>query len=191
MTNRQRRTTLRPEHAEELKIIAHLPGHQRQIPLPNGTCADIGGPYLIAEIEPLRRWQTGIAQLLEYWDQALRSPRPILILIEDGTNSRPKEQARIIRLCHSLGLTIWRWDPRLERFTEGGPRSIPIAPDYSPAFTWGGMPWTPPPESLRSCNTQREPYRTWFAVYRNRDHTRPTINHQQRTPPHGQDFRSA
>ena len=191
MTHRQHRTNLRPEHTESLKIAAHLPGQWRELPMPNGTTADFAGRFMVAELEPLRRWQTGIAQLLEYWDQALRSPRPVLIVIEDGTNQKPKEQARIIRLCHSLGLWLWRWDPNLSRFTTGGPRSIPEAPDFSPTMTWEGGPWTPPPEALRSCNTQREPYRTWFQIYKNRDNTRPTLSHVERTQPNGAGFRSA
>jgi hypothetical protein len=191
MTNRQRRTVLRPEHTESLKITAQLPGATRELPLANGTTADLAGILFIAEIEPIRRWQTGLCQVLEYWDQALRSPRPILILIEDGTHQRPAEQARIIRLCASNAVTLWRWDPELSRFTQGGPRSIPTAPDYSPLMNWNAAPWTPPADALKSCSVQREPYRTWKLIYTQRDASRPSLNHQKRIEAHGQGFRSA
>ena len=168
MTNRQHRTTLRPEHNSSLKIAGALPGALRELPMPNGTQADLANALWIAEIEPARRWQTGIAQALEYWDQALRSPRPYLILIDDGTNTTDKQRARIYRLCQSLGLVMWVWDDKTDRFQIGGPASLPNAPDFSPLLAWTGQPWNAGAEALRSCTTTRQPYRAWLDIYKQR-----------------------
>ena len=165
MTNRQTRTTLRPEHNSSLKIAGSLPGALRELPMPNGTQADLAALLWIAEIEPARRWQTGFAQALEYWDQALRSPRPYLILIDDGTNTTDKQRARIYRLCQSVNLTLWVWDDKIDRFQIGGPNSLPNAPDWSPLLTWNGAPWSAHPDALRSCDTSRQPYATWRRIY--------------------------
>lgn len=171
MTNRQTRCILRPEHNTSLKIAGSLPNALRELRMPNGTCADLAGDLWIAEIEPVRRWQSGFTQILEYWDQALRSPRPYLIVIEDGTNTTRKQRARIQRLCTAFDIVLWSWDDTNNRFLVGGPQSLPHAPDYSPLLRWDGQPWTAAPDALQSCTTTRQPYRIWRDIYRQRQGT--------------------
>ncbi len=165
MTHRRTTATPRYEEAASLQIAGQLPGAVRELPLPNGTIADLAAPYWIAEIEPARRWQHGLAQLLEYWDQALRSPRPILILIRDATNQDARHHRRIDRLAHSLGASLWTWDPHQTRFLHGGPPALPTQPDFSPLLTWTAQPWTPDETALRACQCAREPYATWRIIY--------------------------
>jgi hypothetical protein len=132
MTHRRTTTAPRMEEAASLQIAGQLPGAVRELPLPNGTIADLAAPYWIAEIEPTRRWQHGLAQILEYWDQALRSPRPLLILIRDGTNTASRQHRRIERIAHSVGASVWTWDPHTGRFLTGGPAAPPPPPRISP-----------------------------------------------------------
>ena len=165
MTNRQHRTKLRPEHTAELQIAAQLPGLTRQLPLPNGTIADLAGPYLIAEIEPDRRWQHGLAQLLEYWDQAFRSPRPILLLIRDATFRRTSQMQRVDQVCRALAVSLWTWDPDTAAFLTGGPTALPSTPDYATFCNWNGRPYTAPADSIHAARSQREPYATWYRIY--------------------------
>jgi hypothetical protein len=172
MTHRRTTTAPRMEEAASLQIAGQLPGAVRELPLPNGTIADLAAPYWIAEIEPTRRWQHGLAQILEYWDQALRSPRPLLILIRDGTNTASRQHRRIERIAHSVGASVWTWDPHTGRFLTGGPAALPTQPDFSPLLTWTAQPWTPDEPALRSCHTPREPYATWRLIYAARNAAR-------------------
>jgi len=165
LTNRRRRGSLRPEEAATLQLSSTLPGLQRELQLANGSIADLADGLLIAEVEPLRRWQQGFAQLLEYWDQSLRSAHPVLIIIRDADPPNPKRDARLERLAASYAVRLWTWDAHRQGWTNGGPASRPTRPPAGPIYRPDGTIWQPDPQTLRAYRKRREPFQTWLKTY--------------------------
>ncbi len=168
MTNRRRRAEPGPEEKATFQINATLPQLKRNVQLANGIIPDLANEFVISEVEPIRRFAYGVAQLLEYWDWALRSPHPVLIAIREKGDNSAKIERRMMRLCLSLGLKIWIWDDWRETWSLGGPVNLPTHPPTSALVRLDATEWQPPPEALKAYRGTRQPYATWLKTYKAR-----------------------
>ena len=168
MTNRRRRAEPGPEEQATLQINATLPQLRRHVQLANGTIPDLANELIISEVEPIRRFAYGVAQLLEYWDWSLRSTHPLLIAIREKGETSSKIEGRMMRLCTSLGVKIWIWDAWREAWTLGGPVNMPQAPPTYPLVRLDATEWQPPHEATRAYRGTRQPYATWLKTYKAR-----------------------
>jgi hypothetical protein len=147
------------DHAKRLQLT--LPGLWRELILPNGTRADLAGRYFIAEIEYSNRWQHGLAQVLEYWDQTARTTTPALILLADILSAGPAQDPRIWRLAHTVGVQTWIWRTDLQTWIRGGPQRLPTGPPHVHPHNLDGTEYSPPPCWFRTTSRKPDPYRTW------------------------------
>jgi hypothetical protein len=170
MTNRRKLKRPGPEELATMQLTGTLAGLTRELQLANGSKADLAGTHMIAEVEPIRRWQAGIAQLLEYWDQTLRSTHPVYIILRDTSEPNPNRDERLERLCDSLALKLWIWDCHRQKWTKGGTKAQPTAAPTHPMLRHDGTEWQPPAKALKAYRGTREPYATWFSVFNNRRH---------------------
>lgn len=152
----------RTEHDHARRLLQTLPGLWLEIPLPNGTRADLAGRYFVAEIEYAPRWQHGLAQVLEYWDQTARTTTPALILLTTTTTAELANHPRTARATEVLGVQLWTWRTDLETWTRGGPPQLPTRPPVHPPTLHDGTPYTPPPRWLTAVARKPDPYRTWY-----------------------------
>lgn len=165
MTHRRKRSSPRPEEAATMQLHGTLPGTIREVQLANGSIADLAGPFMIAEVEPVRRWQHGAAQLLEYWDQSLHSAHPVLIILRDREPANRAQDKRLERFCDAYGLRLWTWQITRQRWTDGGPGSMPCRPPTGRLVRPDGGPYTACPHAIKAYRKRHAPYDGWLRTY--------------------------
>lgn len=173
MTHGKRNRLPQGERALTPIIAGHFPGAHPFQPLPNSCQADFVTYTSICEIEPIIRWQAGLAQALEYWCLCLQSLHPILILIDqDGTAAR-RALRRAETTIAPLPVQLMVFDPNRNHFTRGGPAHHRQHLPDGPPLTAHGQPWHAPDYLLRAYDAVGLPFCCWRETYDRRHRQGP------------------
>lgn len=176
MTHHKRHRLPIGERALTPVIAGHLPYARPFTPLPNGCTADATTLTSIIEIEPILRWQSGLAQILEYWTLTLQSAHPVLILINNDTVAARRAYRRATTTIQPLPVQLWLYDPITNRFLEGGPTQHRPEPPTGTPTNADGSPWHAPPYLLDAYKTSKQPYRFWLERYQTRHQIKNTTD---------------
>jgi len=168
MTHTKRHRLPQGERAITPQLAGQFPHAQPFQALPFGCQADFVTPTSIAEIEPVLRWQSGLAQCLEYWCLTLQSLHPILILIDDPSTAARRYLLRATTTCSALPLQLFVWNPTRAAWTRGGPTHHRQLPPDGPPLTPSGQLWHAPDYLLNAYRLTGLPFAAWISTYERR-----------------------
>lgn len=174
MTHMKRHRLPTGERAITPMIAGMFPHGQPFFPMMNNCQADFITDTSVFEIEPAPRWQSGLAQALEYWTLTLQSLHPVLILLDDGSSLSKRALRRATTTLDPLPLQLWIYSTTRDRWDTGGPahhyRDAPTHPPITPR----GEIWRAPPYLLKAFEIAKLPYAEWLSRYQWRTRQAPT-----------------
>lgn len=165
MTHPKRHRLPQGERAITAQLAGQFPLAAPFMALPNNCQADFVTQTSIFEIEPVARWQHGLAQVLEYWTLALQSLHPVLLLLTNQTVQSRRAFKRAETTCDPLPLQLFAYNVDLGKWERGGPNFHYADVPFGPPLTPRGEIWTAPGYLLKVYETLRLPYVTWKAIY--------------------------
>lgn len=173
MTHGKKHRLPQGERAITVQLAGQFPNAVPFVALPNNCQADFCTPTSVFEVEPVLRWQHGLAQVLEYWTLTLQSLHPVLLLITNATVQSRRAYRRAETTCDPLPVQLFAWNLDLARWELGGPKCHRAEFPTGRPITPHGTFWAAPPYLLAVYQTLKQPYVTWRAVYDRRQRLAP------------------